>query len=162
MNGATLCMGMKRAEIDRKFDAIVAFSEVERFLDTQVKHYSTGMFTRLAFAVAAPFMASGMVLPNTLAPMATSIGLPIGKFRANLREAILAFDEVAANAQNAAVLTRFRPASQTSGCASSAACRCSRARALPPRQAPVQQPERPRSRQPPQSRPCEPPSSPPA
>src|SRR5262245_50718532 len=46
-------MGMKRAEIRRQFDAIVAFAEVERFLDTQVKHYSTGMYTRLAFAVAA-------------------------------------------------------------------------------------------------------------
>jgi lipopolysaccharide transport system ATP-binding protein len=51
MNGAIL--GMKKAEIDRKFDEIVSFSEVERFIDTPVKHYSSGMYVRLAFAVAA-------------------------------------------------------------------------------------------------------------
>lgn len=51
LNGALL--GMKRAEIARKFDEIVAFAEVEKFLDTQVKHYSSGMFVRLGFAVAA-------------------------------------------------------------------------------------------------------------
>ena len=51
LNGAIL--GMKRAEINRKFDEIVAFSEVERFIDTPVKHYSSGMYLRLAFAVAA-------------------------------------------------------------------------------------------------------------
>jgi len=50
LNGAIL--GMKKAEIARKFDEIVAFSEVERFLDTPVKHYSSGMYMRLAFAVA--------------------------------------------------------------------------------------------------------------
>src|SRR5688500_18656211 len=51
LNGAIL--GMHRAEIDRKFDEIVAFSEVEEFLETPVKRYSSGMYVRLAFAVAA-------------------------------------------------------------------------------------------------------------
>src|SRR3990167_9068773 len=51
LNGAIL--GMRRVEITRKFDEIVAFSEVERFVDTPVKHYSSGMYLRLAFAVAA-------------------------------------------------------------------------------------------------------------
>jgi lipopolysaccharide transport system ATP-binding protein len=44
---------MKRVEIERKFDEIVAFAEVEKFIDTPVKHYSSGMYVRLAFAVAA-------------------------------------------------------------------------------------------------------------
>jgi lipopolysaccharide transport system ATP-binding protein len=51
LNGAIL--GMRRAEIERRFDEIVAFAEVERFLDTPVKHYSSGMHVRLGFAVAA-------------------------------------------------------------------------------------------------------------
>jgi lipopolysaccharide transport system ATP-binding protein len=51
LNGALL--GMRKAEIDRNFDEIVAFAEVERFLDTPVKHYSSGMYVRLGFAVAA-------------------------------------------------------------------------------------------------------------
>jgi lipopolysaccharide transport system ATP-binding protein len=51
LNGAIL--GMKRADIDRQFDEIVAFAEVEKFVDTPVKHYSSGMYLRLAFAVAA-------------------------------------------------------------------------------------------------------------
>ncbi len=51
LNGAIL--GMRRADITRKFDEIVAFSEVEKFLDTPVKRYSSGMYMRLAFAVAA-------------------------------------------------------------------------------------------------------------
>ena len=51
LNGAIL--GMKRAEIDRKFNEIVDFSGVEKFIDTPVKHYSSGMYVRLAFAVAA-------------------------------------------------------------------------------------------------------------
>jgi lipopolysaccharide transport system ATP-binding protein len=51
LNGAIL--GMSRAEISRKFDDIVAFAEVEKFIDTAVKHYSSGMYVRLAFAVAA-------------------------------------------------------------------------------------------------------------
>ena len=42
-------MGMRRAEITRKFDEIVAFAETEKFLDTPVKHYSSGMYMRLAF-----------------------------------------------------------------------------------------------------------------
>lgn len=51
LNGAIL--GMKRKEIDQKFDQIVAFSEVEKFINTPVKHFSSGMYLRLAFAVAA-------------------------------------------------------------------------------------------------------------
>jgi lipopolysaccharide transport system ATP-binding protein len=51
VNGAIL--GMKMIEIDRKFDQIVSFAEVEKFIDTPVKHYSSGMYMRLAFAVAA-------------------------------------------------------------------------------------------------------------
>src|SRR5713101_4807547 len=50
LNGAIL--GMKRAEIRKKFDEIVAFAEVERFLDTPVKRYSSGMYVRLAFSIA--------------------------------------------------------------------------------------------------------------
>src|SRR5215471_18679421 len=50
LNGAIL--GMKKAEIERKFDEIVAFSEVEKFIDTPIKRYSSGMYLRLAFAVA--------------------------------------------------------------------------------------------------------------
>ena len=56
LNGAIL--GMKRAEIDQKFDEIVAFSEIEKFLDTPVKRYSSGMYVRLAFAVTV-HLASG-------------------------------------------------------------------------------------------------------
>lgn len=51
LNGAIL--GMKRAEVDKKFDEIVAFAEVEKFIDTPVKYYSSGMYVRLAFSVAA-------------------------------------------------------------------------------------------------------------
>ena len=51
LNGAIL--GMTRAEIKRKFDEIVAFAEIDKFLDTPVKRYSSGMYVRLAFAVAA-------------------------------------------------------------------------------------------------------------
>ena len=51
LNGAIL--GMKRVEIEKKFDEIVGFSEVEKFIDTPVKRYSSGMYLRLAFAVAA-------------------------------------------------------------------------------------------------------------
>jgi lipopolysaccharide transport system ATP-binding protein len=51
LSGAIL--GMKKAEIERKFDEIVAFADIEKFIDTPVKHYSSGMYVRLAFAVAA-------------------------------------------------------------------------------------------------------------
>jgi lipopolysaccharide transport system ATP-binding protein len=65
LNGAIL--GMKRAEIKRKFDEIVAFSEVEKFLDTPVKRYSSGMHVRLAFAVAAHFDPEILLIDEVLA-----------------------------------------------------------------------------------------------
>jgi len=65
LNGAIL--GMSRAEIRRKFDEIVAFAEVERFLDTQVKHYSSGMYVRLAFAVAAHLEPEILIVDEVLA-----------------------------------------------------------------------------------------------
>jgi lipopolysaccharide transport system ATP-binding protein len=65
LNGAIL--GMSRAEIQRKFDEIVAFSEIERFLDTPVKHYSSGMYVRLAFAVAAHLEPEILVVDEVLA-----------------------------------------------------------------------------------------------
>jgi lipopolysaccharide transport system ATP-binding protein len=65
LNGAIL--GMKRAEIRRKFDEIVAFSEVEKFLDTPVKRYSSGMYVRLAFAVAAHLEPEILVIDEVLA-----------------------------------------------------------------------------------------------
>ncbi len=65
LNGAIL--GMKRGEIDRKFDEIVAFSEVERFIDTPVKHYSSGMYLRLAFAVAAHLDPEILLVDEVLA-----------------------------------------------------------------------------------------------
>ena len=65
LNGAIL--GMKRAEIDRKFDEIVAFSEVEKFIDTPVKRYSSGMYLRLAFAVAAHLEPEILVVDEVLA-----------------------------------------------------------------------------------------------
>ena len=65
LNGAIL--GMSRAEIGRKFDEIVAFAEVERFLDTPVKHYSSGMYVRLAFAVAAHLEPEILVVDEVLA-----------------------------------------------------------------------------------------------
>ena len=58
---------MTRAEIDRKFDEIVAFADVERFLDTAVKHYSSGMQMRLAFAVAAHLESSILFVDEVLA-----------------------------------------------------------------------------------------------
>ena len=51
--GLRASLGMKRVEIERKVDEIVAFAEIEKFMDTPVKHYSSGMYVRLAFAVAA-------------------------------------------------------------------------------------------------------------
>ena len=65
LNGAIL--GMKKAEIDRKFDEIVAFADVERFLDTPVKRYSSGMHVRLAFAVAAHLETEILVIDEVLA-----------------------------------------------------------------------------------------------
>jgi lipopolysaccharide transport system ATP-binding protein len=65
LNGAIL--GMKRIEIDRKFDEIVDFSEVEKFIDTPVKRYSSGMYLRLAFAVAAHLEPEILVVDEVLA-----------------------------------------------------------------------------------------------
>jgi ABC-type polysaccharide/polyol phosphate transport system ATPase subunit len=65
LSGAIL--GMKRAEIGRKFDEIVAFAEVERFLDTPLKHFSTGMQMRLAFAVAAHLEPDILLVDEVLA-----------------------------------------------------------------------------------------------
>ncbi|HEV2136867.1 MAG TPA: polysaccharide ABC transporter ATP-binding protein [Terracidiphilus sp.] len=65
LNGAIL--GMTRAEIKRKFDEIVAFAEVEKFLDTPVKRYSSGMYVRLAFAVAAHLEPEILVVDEVLA-----------------------------------------------------------------------------------------------
>jgi lipopolysaccharide transport system ATP-binding protein len=60
-------LGMKKAEIDRKFDEIVAFAETEEFLDTPVKHYSSGMQVRLAFAVAAHLEPEVLIVDEVLA-----------------------------------------------------------------------------------------------
>ena len=65
LNGAIL--GMSRAEIKRKFDEIVAFAEVEKFLDTPVKRYSSGMYVRLAFAVAAHLEPEILIVDEVLA-----------------------------------------------------------------------------------------------
>lgn len=65
LNGAIL--GMKKSEINRKFDEIVAFSEVEQFLDTPVKRYSSGMYVRLAFAVAAHLEPEILIIDEVLA-----------------------------------------------------------------------------------------------
>lgn len=65
LNGSIL--GMGRLEIRRKFDEIVAFSEVEQFLETPVKHYSSGMYVRLAFAVAAHLEPEILVVDEVLA-----------------------------------------------------------------------------------------------
>ena len=65
LNGAI--MGMRRAEIDQKFDEIVAFSEISRFIDTPVKRYSSGMYIRLAFAVAAHLEQEILVVDEVLA-----------------------------------------------------------------------------------------------
>ena len=65
LNGAIL--GMTRSEIRRQFDAIVAFAGVERFLDTPVKHYSSGMYVRLAFAVAAHLRSEILIVDEVLA-----------------------------------------------------------------------------------------------
>ena len=65
LNGAIL--GMHKAEIDRHFDEIVAFAGVERFIDTPVKRYSSGMFLRLAFAVAAHLAPEILIVDEVLA-----------------------------------------------------------------------------------------------
>ena len=65
LNGAIL--GMRRREIQRKFDEIVAFAEVERFIDTPVKRYSSGMYLRLAFAVAAHLEPEILIVDEVLA-----------------------------------------------------------------------------------------------
>lgn len=65
LNGAIL--GMSKAEIARRFDEIVAFAEVERFLDTPVKRYSSGMYVRLAFAVAAHLEPEILIVDEVLA-----------------------------------------------------------------------------------------------
>ncbi len=65
LNGAIL--GLRKAEIDRKFDEIVAFAEIEEFLDTPVKRYSSGMYVRLAFAVAAHLEPEILIVDEVLA-----------------------------------------------------------------------------------------------
>jgi len=65
LSGAIL--GMGKAEIERKFDEIVAFAELERFIDTPVKHYSSGMYVRLAFAVAAHLEPEILLVDEVLA-----------------------------------------------------------------------------------------------
>jgi lipopolysaccharide transport system ATP-binding protein len=65
LNGVIL--GMKRAEVEKKFDEIVAFSEVEKFIDTPVKRYSSGMKVRLAFAVAAHLEPEILLVDEVLA-----------------------------------------------------------------------------------------------
>ena len=65
LNGAVL--GMQRREIEKKFDEIVAFSDLEKFLETPVKHYSSGMYMRLAFAVAAHLEPEILIVDEVLA-----------------------------------------------------------------------------------------------
>jgi lipopolysaccharide transport system ATP-binding protein len=65
LNGSIL--GMKRSEITAKFDDIVGFSEIEKFIDTQVKHYSSGMYVRLAFSVAVHLDTDILLLDEVLA-----------------------------------------------------------------------------------------------
>src|SRR6202021_841558 len=65
LNGAIL--GMRRQEIQRKFDQIVEFAEIEQFLDTPVKRYSSGMYVRLAFAVAAHLEPEILIVDEVLA-----------------------------------------------------------------------------------------------
>ena len=65
LNGAIL--GMKKAEIKRKFDEIVSFSGIDKFIDTPVKHYSSGMYLRLAFAVAAHLEPEILIVDEVLA-----------------------------------------------------------------------------------------------
>jgi lipopolysaccharide transport system ATP-binding protein len=69
LNGAIL--GMTRQEITRKFDEIVSFAEVEAFIDTPVKRYSSGMYVRLAFAVAA-YLDAAVCQPQSGCPVASA------------------------------------------------------------------------------------------
>ena len=78
LSGAVL--GMTRREVTRKFDEIVAFAEVEKFLDTPAKHYSSGMYMRLAFAVAA-CQASTSNVPDLMA--FTSSGPMLTRYRSS-------------------------------------------------------------------------------
>ncbi|MGD8433922.1 MAG: ABC transporter ATP-binding protein, partial [Syntrophobacterales bacterium] len=65
LNGAIL--GMKKAEIEQKFDEMVSFAEIDKFIDTPVKHYSSGMYVRLAFAVAAHLEPEILLVDEVLA-----------------------------------------------------------------------------------------------
>ncbi len=65
LNGAIL--GMQKSEIERKFDEIVAFAEIDKFIDTPVKHYSSGMYVRLAFSVAAHLEPEVLLVDEVLA-----------------------------------------------------------------------------------------------
>src|SRR4029077_7781646 len=65
LSGAIL--GMTKSEITRKFDEIVAFAEIEKFVDTPVKHYSSGMYMRLAFSVAAHLEPEILLVDEVLA-----------------------------------------------------------------------------------------------
>ncbi|MCM8803499.1 MAG: ABC transporter ATP-binding protein, partial [Candidatus Omnitrophica bacterium] len=65
LNGAIL--GMRKTEIDKKFDEIVSFAEIEKFLDTPVKYYSSGMYVRLAFSVAAHLEPDILLVDEVLA-----------------------------------------------------------------------------------------------
>jgi lipopolysaccharide transport system ATP-binding protein len=65
LNGAIL--GMRKAQIDRKFDEIVAFADIEKFIETPVKHYSSGMYMRLAFSVAAHLEPEILIIDEVLA-----------------------------------------------------------------------------------------------
>src|SRR6267142_2457412 len=65
LSGALL--GMRKAEIERDLDEIIAFSEIEKFIDTPVKHYSSGMYVRLAFSVAAHLEPEVLIVDEVLA-----------------------------------------------------------------------------------------------
>lgn len=65
LNG--IILGMKKSEIDRRFDEIVSFAEIEKFIDTPVKHYSSGMYIRLAFSVAAHLDPEILIVDEVLA-----------------------------------------------------------------------------------------------
>jgi lipopolysaccharide transport system ATP-binding protein len=80
LNGAIL--GMSKREIDRKFDEIVAFAEIEKFIDTPVKRYSSGMYTRLAFAVAAHLERSMMQIAISQVILQSKLAQYASRFRA--------------------------------------------------------------------------------